>query len=337
MKKLIDKEDLTALLYASSYSLALGAAIETGLVQILAEKPIDAKSIVKALDIPGKRGYYWLQILQELGILEMTPEGFALSQLIITTIVETKKLERWKHLANDERELLAGTRNLALYLSEPGSIWKIQGLKRPNGYVEKMNDDPERAREFTYLLYNLHQDLGIDLAEILNLTDIHNMLDVGGSSGVISIPFVKKNPSLKSTVVDIKNVCEAGQEIIQEIQLSDRISFFPANFVTDELPKGFDLVLYCDIGVFGEDLFRKLSQSLNSEGLIVVVFQFPPTETSAPIPYLRWAFQESLIDPDFGFPTVSQVQEQLIRSGFHLLPEVHTLTDGQIIIQAKKN
>ena len=58
MKKLIDKEDLTALLYASSYSLALGAAIETGLVQILAEKPIDAKSIVKALDIPGKRGYY---------------------------------------------------------------------------------------------------------------------------------------------------------------------------------------------------------------------------------------------------------------------------------------
>ncbi len=337
MKKLIDKEDLTTLLNASSYSLALGAAIETGLIQMLAEKPMDAKSIVQALDIPGKRGYYWLQILHELGILEMSSQGFILSPLILTTIVETNKLDRWKHLANDERELLAGIQNLALFLSEPGSIWKKQGLKSPNGYVEKMNHDPERAHDFTYLLLQVHQELGIALAETLDLSGIIQMMDVGGSSGVISMALVRKYPSLMSTIVDIKNVCDVGKEIIEENQLSDRITYYPADFLNEELPKGFDMVLHCDIGVFGEDLFRKLStMSLKPGGLMVVVFQFPPTDTTAPSPYLRWAFLESLVDPDFGFPTVTQIQEQLVKAGFNLLPEVHTLSDGQIIIQAKK-
>jgi len=242
---------------------------------------------------------------------------------------------RMRHNATDERERLAGVRNFALYVSEP-SIWKAQGLTEPKGYVEKMKDDPERAYSFTHLLYNVHQNLGSELAEYLNLTGIHSLLDIGGGSGVEAMAFARKYPELNITTVDIENVCVVGRKIVEENQLSNRITFYPADFLTNELPQGFDFVLHCDVGVYSVDQFRKLWASLKPEGRMAVIFHFPLFEYSAPVQFLEWAFLDSLMDPDFGFPTVAQVREQLTQAGFQPFPGEHTLSDGRILIQARK-
>ena len=150
MKKLTTKEDISNLLTASTSSIALGAAIETGLLEMLAEKPMSGEEVSQVMNIPGKRGFYWLQLLTELGILEMDSHGYvpsAMARNVILDVEDFRKL-RLKHSAVDERERLAGVFNFALYVSER-SIWKAQGLAEPQGYVEKMNDDPERAYAFT--------------------------------------------------------------------------------------------------------------------------------------------------------------------------------------------
>jgi len=337
MKKLTMKEDIFNLLTASVPSIALGAAIETGLLEMLAKRPLDGDGVAQAMNIPGKRAHYWLQLLAELGILDVDPQGYVPSALARNSILDAKDYDRlrMKHNATDVRERLAGVRNLALFMGEP-SIWKAQGLREPKGYVEKMNDDPERAYSFTRLLYNVHQNLGNELAGFLDLTGIHNLLDLGGGSGVEAMAFVRRHPNLKVTIVDVENVCKVGCEIVEENHLSDRISFYPADFLVDELPQGFDFVLHCDIGVFGEDLFRKLYAALKSEGRMALIFHFPLSENTAPAPFLEWAFLDSLKDPEFGFPTVEQVRTQLVQSGFQSLPGEHTLSDGRIVIQAKK-
>lgn len=337
MKKLTTKEDISNVLTASLSSIALGAAIETGLLEMLAEKPMSGEEVSRAMNIPGKRGYYWLQLLAELGILEMASHGYipsALTRSVILDIEDFRKL-RLKHNAIDSRERLAGVCNLALYLSEP-SIWKAQGLTEPKGYVEKMNEDPERAYSFTHLLYNVHQNLGNELAEYLDLTGVHNMLDIGGGSGVEAMAFARKNPDLMITTVDIENVCIVGREIVEENRLSDRISFYPANFLVDELPQEFDFVLHCDVGVYSVKQFRKLWVSLKPEGRIAVIFHFPQSDKAAPVEFLEWAFLDSMKDPDFGFPSVAQVRTQLVQAGFQVLPGEHTLLDRRIVIQAKK-
>lgn len=337
MKKLTTKEDVSNLLTASVPATALGAAIETGLLEMLAKRPLDGDGVAQAMNIPGKRAHYWLQMLAELGILDADPQGYTPSALACNVILDAKDFDRlrMKHNAADARERSAGLGNLALYMSEP-SIWKTQGLREPKGYVEKMNADPERAYSFTRLLYNVHQNLGNELAGFLDLTGVHNLLDLGGGSGVEAMAFVQRHPDLMVTIADIENVCTVGREIVEENHLSDRITFFAADFVSDELPQGFEMVLHCDIGVFGEDLFRKLWSSLRSEGRIAVIFHFPPSENTAPAPFLEWAFLDSLKDPEFGFPTVAQVRAQLIRSGFRVTPGEHTLSDGRIVIQAQK-
>jgi hypothetical protein len=337
MKKLSTNDDVLNLLSASVSSSALSAAIETGLLEMLAEKPMTSEEVSQVMDIPGKRGNYWLQMLKELGILDMNTEGFvpsALARNVILDVEDFRKL-RLKQNAVDERERLAGVRNMALYISAP-SIWKTQGLIEPEGYVEKMKDDPERAYSFTRLLYSVHQNLGSELADLLDLTGIHNLMDVGGGSGVEAMAIARKYPDLNITTVDIENVCSVGREIVKENNLSDRITFYPADFLVDELPKGFDFVLHCDVGVFGVEQFHKLWVSLKPEGHIAVIFHFPALENFAPLQFLEWAFLDSLKDPDFGFPTVAQVREQLMEAGFQTLPGEHTLSDGRIVIQARK-
>jgi hypothetical protein len=337
MKKLTTKEDISNLLTASTASIALGAAIETGLLEMLAENSLDGDGVAQAMNIPGKRAHYWLQMLTELGILEMGLKGYIPSQLTRNVILDARDFDklRMKQNATDVRERLAGVSNLALTMSEV-SIWKAQGLAEPKGYVEKMNNDPERAYSFTHLLYSIHQNLGGELAEFLDLTGVHNMMDVGGSSGVVSMALVGKFPNLTSTVVDVENVCIAGREIMEENHFSDRITFYPADFLTGELPQGFDFVLHCDVGVYGVEQFRKLWVSLKPKGRIAVIFHFPPSENAAPTPFLEWAFLDSLKDPDFGFPTVAQVQAQLVHAGFQVTSGEHTLSDGRIVIQAQK-
>ena len=337
MKKLTTKEDISDLLTASVSSIALGAAIETGLLEMLAKKPMSGEEVSQAMNIPGKRGYYWMQLLAELGILEKDVQGYvpsALTRNVILDVEDFRKL-RMKHNIADERERMAGVCNFASYVNEP-SIWEAQDLIEPKGYVEKMNDDPERAYSFTHLLYNVHQNLGNEIVEYLNLSDVHNMLDIGGGSGVEAMAFARKYPELNITTVDIENVCAVGCKLVEKNQLSDRIKFYSADFLTDELPQGFDFVLHCDVGVYGVEQFKKLWASLKTEGRMAVIFHFPLLENSAPVQFLEWAFIDSLKDPEFGFPTVAQLRKQLTLAGFHLLPGEHTLSDGRIVIQAVK-
>jgi len=335
MNKLATKEDIINLLSASVSSFALGAALETGLIEILAEKPMSGEEVSRLMNIPGKRGHYWLQLLAELGILEKDSRGYAPSFIMQEVISDPIGLGWWKHVASDERELIAGVRNLAPYIGAD-SIWRAQGLTEPVKGYKKIEDDPERAHLFTRLLYNFYKDSKTEFADLIDMTGVERMMDVGGGSGAVSILLAQKHPDLRSVVVEFENVCIEGRRIVEENHLSDRITFHGANFMKDELPKGFDLVLHYDIGVFGEEMFRKLRESLNPGGRIVVVFHFSPEENTAPTRYLGWAFRDSLNDPTFGFPTVPQLKEQLVQAGFRLLTGEHVFPKGQTVIQAQK-
>ena len=98
MKKLTTIEDVSSLLTASISSLALGTAIETGLLEMLTEKPMSGEEVSHLMNIPGKRGHYWLQLLAELGILEKDSRGYAPSSIMQEVISDPIRLGWWKHV-----------------------------------------------------------------------------------------------------------------------------------------------------------------------------------------------------------------------------------------------
>jgi predicted O-methyltransferase YrrM len=333
--KLTTTGDVFNFLSAYVASAALGTAIELGLFWLLAEQPLDASGVAQALNIPIKRCQYWLQLLQGMGLIEQDLAGYAPSAVARTAILDAYSQESWAFLAQDQRERFPSVCDLTLHIREPGPIRTAQGLTTVN-YVTKIVNDPQRARHFTRMLYELHQPLANRLTELLDMTGVHRFLDLGGGSGVVSLALLRRHPHLTSTVVDIENVCIEGRKIAQENSLSDRITYHAADFVQDELPGGYDMVLKCDVGVYGGALFRKLWAALNQGGRLVIVDHFAPAENVVSPARLYWTFQDSLADPDINVMTVAKLQMQLTQAGFSLLSEGTVLPGGRFVIQAGK-
>jgi hypothetical protein len=78
------------------------------------------------------------------------------------------------------------------------------------------------------------------------------------------------------------------------------------------------MVMLCDVGVSGEDLFRKIHDVLNRNGHLVIVDKFAPGRTDAPPSRLSSAFMDSLRhpSPSIDFTTALDVQTQLQQAGF---------------------
>lgn len=313
-------DDVLDLMDAAFTSTALGAAMELGLFWLLRMRPMNAAEIAATLGIPEKRCRYWLQLLSRTGLLDQGTDGYAPSATARAAILDAYSRETWALLAEEARERLPGLRDLPLHIRREGSAWEALGLAPPD-YLARMAEDSPRALRFTRMLYEIHQPLTEHLAERLDMSGVDRFMDLGGGSGVLSLALLRRHPHLTAVVVDIPGVCTAGREIAVESSLEDRITYHPADFLRDDLPSGFDLVLECDVDVYGPDLFRKVRTALNSGGRFVIVDQLAPAEGVPHPTRAHWAFQGSMLRPEFSRPTAEEIRSQLTEVGFQILSQ----------------
>jgi predicted TPR repeat methyltransferase len=343
----ITTDDVFDLMDGYITSAALNSALELGLFWLLEPHPQDAPSVARALDIPVGRCRHWLQLLVAMGLLERGPQGYGPSAAARAAVIDACSQDTWTLLAQDARDRFPAVLDLARHIHEPGSVWVAQGLAPPDYFVQ-MVESPERARRFTRMLYELHAPLAEALAGSLDLTGVDRLMDLGGGSGVMSLALLRRYPRLTAVVVDVATVCAAGREIARDLaesSLEERISYHAANFVHDELPSGFDLILECDVGGYSETLLGKLWTALNSGGRLVIVDHFAPAQGLAPAtpPYPHWAFLGSLHTPDASRPTATEIKTRLAGAGFRrlseeILPQRGTLrwTKDWVVLEASK-
>lgn len=327
-------DNVLDLLGAYITSAALGAALELRLFWLLAEQPQTVDSVAQAMDIPSNRCRYWLELLAGLGLLERQGEAYHPSSEARTTILDSYSPETWGLLAQEARERYPAANDLALRIRQSGSVWAAQGLKAPD-YVAQMMESPARAHRFTRMLYEIHRPMAEQLAEALDMTGVQRLMDLGGGSGVVSLALLRRYPHLTAVVVDIANVCAAGREIAADTRMAGRITYHEADFLHDDLPSGFDLVLECDVGIYSEALFRKLRAALNAGGRLVIVDELARPGWVPSPPHMRHAFLVSLDKPDFKITTAAGVQADLVQAGFQLVQE-YNLPGGLVLIEGRK-
>jgi predicted O-methyltransferase YrrM len=298
-------------------SAAVGAAMELGVFWLLDEKPLSAPELAQALDIPLNRCYHWLRLLCRLGLLEDGPTGYVPSLVAREAILNAQSQHFWAFHAREDRKRFMSVRDLALNIRTPMPDWEAPNLTPPD-YFQQILDDPGYAASFTRMLYEIHIALAEQLAGLLDLRGVNRLMDLGGGSGVVSFALLRKRPELTSVVVDVENVCRAGREIASENGLEKRMTYLAADILQDELPTGFDMVMLCDVGSFGDTLFRRIRGALNPEGRLVVVDKFASSETDAPPSRLPFAFLASLECPaeSVRLTTVEAVQARLQDVGF---------------------
>jgi predicted O-methyltransferase YrrM len=293
---------------------AVGAALELGLFWLLEIESRDAAEVGRSLGIPVGRCRAWLKVLAAAGLVEERRGLFAPTPAARTSILARYSAETWRLLAQEARERLETVRDLPRKLRarhEPQANGKA-------AYVLQMAEDPDRARRFTRMLYELHGPMAAQLAARLDLTGVRRLLDLGGGSGVVAIALARRWQGLSVTVLDIANVCAAGREIVasEPGSIAERIEFHPADFLDDELPGGFDAVLECDVGVYSEMLFRRVRRALAPGGRFLIADEFQPVGGSKDPSHVGWTLVRTLTDPGWCAPTTDGTCEMLLRSGF---------------------
>ncbi len=310
-------EDILELLNGHIISAALGTAMELGVFWLLTEKPLSAPNVAQSLNIPLNRCHHWLQLLCKLGLLEDSAEGYAPSIIAREAILNAQSQDTWAFQAREDRDSSLSVRDLALNIGKPMSTWQARNLT-PSDKLQQEQEDPSYVARFTRKLYEIHGSLAEQLANMLDLRGVKLLLDLGGGSGVVSFALLRKKHDLASVVVDVENVCQAGREIALENKLEKRITYLAADFLQNDLPTGFDMVMLCDVGSFSETLFQRIHDLLNLKGHLVIVDKFAPSRTNAPPSRLASAFLDSLEYPSqsIDFPTTEVVQARLQQAGF---------------------
>lgn len=326
-------EDVKELLRAPIVSAALGTAIELGLFWQMEKKPATAETVSKSHGIPLNRCRAWLDLLTGLGLLTKQGLTYGLAEVGRSAITQVYGPGSWGVLAQEARTAYPAGDELTRTIAHPESVWQALGRERRD-YYARMAEEPDYARRFTQMLYEYHQPLAEEIADTLDFTGVERLMDLGGGSGVISMAILRRHPAVEAAVVDVETVCRAGRAIAAATPVADHLTYHDADFLKDELPRGFDLILECDVGVHSENLFRCLRTSLNPGGRLVVVDDLVENGRAPPFAWLRHAFFSSLNDPEATIRTGARVKDYIIEAGYEVLSE-RTLRGGEVLIEAR--
>ena len=148
-------------------------------------------------------------------------------------------------------------------------------------------DDPVMTEHFWNGMHSLSAYTAHLLAEALDFTPIHRLLDVGGGGAAYDIELCKRHPHLRATIFDLPFVCDLTRPRVADAKLEDRISFAVGDFFTDALPTGHDALLLSNIlHDWGEDDVRKIlatcAAALPTNGLLLICESFVDDSKQGP-------------------------------------------------------
>lgn len=109
----------------------------------------------------------------------------------------------------------------------------------------------------------------------------HNrILDVGGNSGEMALQICRRFPHARATVFDLPVVCEVGKAHVKGEPEENRIGFISGNALADDLPHGFDLVIFKSMLHDWPDdaatrLISKAAEALEPGGTLLVFERAP--------------------------------------------------------------
>lgn len=264
-KNLLNKLDLQTVFMVSR---CISAAEKLRIFRILNVSILTAGQIGQRTGLHAKYRETFLGILVALGLLDKINNRYRLSakgkkyfidqrSIYWTSLFSQYCIDDYKALTELEKVLTTGK-----------DYRDVLGSDRKDDY-ELLRNDPDWAREFTYMLYHVKQQESKDVANKLDLTGFQYLLDVGGGSGVISIALLKKYRRLKACVMDFETVCRTARKIIRQERLGRRLKTCSGD-MNKALPKGYDVMMFYDFGRLPPQPLINAYSSLPEGGMVIV-------------------------------------------------------------------
>ena len=301
------------------------AAIELGLFDALAEGPRTAAEVGAKLGLDAERAEKLITACASLELLVRDGEQVENAADVDRFLVRGKPSYFGGYLLHFGMDSYAGWGKVAEHLKSTESSGR--------GYYD-LTQNAKAARSLTEAGYTGSQGTARRMARRFDFSRFHQLLDLGGGSGVYSIEACKQNPGLRATVFDAEKVCVVTREFIEKAGLGERIEAVGGDFTGDPFPTGADVVLLCgNLHAYDSEIARRVIQKAydllpSGGGMILCDYMINAERTGPPVS----AFLSVSLNFRGGSGKVHDASEfhaYLQDAGFHV-EKVEEFIDGSL-------
>ena len=177
--------------------------------------------------------------------------------------------------------------------------------------------------------------------ELIDLGGVSRVLDLGGGSGIYSAAVVRAGREVTATVFDLPQVVSMTRKYVAEEGLSAKVKAVAGDFHTDDLGKGYDLVLLSAIVHSNSPkenmrLLRKVWSALNPGGQVVIQ-EFIVDENRVDPPFAAMFALNMLVNTQAGDTyTETEVAAWLRGAGFGRIRRTETRVGTTLITGRKR-
>eukprot|EP00933_Yihiella_yeosuensis_P079610 TRINITY_DN9272_c0_g1_i2.p1 TRINITY_DN9272_c0_g1~~TRINITY_DN9272_c0_g1_i2.p1 ORF type:complete len:394 (+),score=98.98 TRINITY_DN9272_c0_g1_i2:60-1241(+) len=317
-----DDVDLDSVAYGFMASQALFSALELGVFDKIAaagEKGATAAELWEACGCEAPRMTTLLTALTAVKSLRRSGDGlYTLSPNTAQYMVTSSR-----HFYGDYLQYQIGRQ----FYHRMGALPDVMTTGKAPSYASWFSD-PDVAKTYTQAQHNGSVATAKYLIKKkLQLGGISDMLDVGGGSGAFSYVFTEATPGLKSTVLELPEVCKTGEGIKaqQPQEVQDRVNFVELDATSPDWPvedASFDVVLMSYIsGSVPESLilplYKNAFKALRPGGRLLVHDFMVNDSLDGPALGALWGLQHVTVNADGLGLCPKEIIQRTTEAGFN--------------------
>ena len=316
-------------------SKALFAGLHVDIFSQLADGPKTARELAEETSVPVNRITTLMTALTATGLVEREEESYFNGPGAATFLVRGARYDFGDYLRYQIDQ------QMYPFLTQLNEV--LDGSLDPaavDSYQHWMSD-PDQAVLYSEAQHAGSLGPGRTLARLIDLSGCHNLLDIGGGTGAMTIRLLETFPDLVSTIIDFPNVAEIGWRFVTEAGMVDRVRYIPADALTAEWPTRQDAILmsYLFSGVPGTELPRLVQQAYDCLApgghFIVHDFMVEDDRTGPPMAAL-WQLQHMAFTPDARSVTPGWLKNRMREVGFAELRDEEMVPGMTRLIHARR-
>jgi len=274
-------EEIFDLVAGFVHSQVLHALVEFGVLHMLLEAPLSARTVAARIGLEARRAEVLLRAGAALGLMTLKRDGtYAISRKG-AAILGVPGLEA----------MILHHRAFYRDLEDPAAFFRDGSdaeLARfwPYVFGQAAEIEPDVARRYSDLMADSQELVAEETLRTVRFDGVKTLMDVGGGSGTFLAAVAAAHPGLEGTLFDLPEVVPAAEERFRRAGIADRIDVVAGSFRDMPLPVGAETialvrVLYDHADETVALLLRRVRDALPPGGRLIV--SEPMTGGAGPI------------------------------------------------------